>query len=179
VPAAGVVVENQVARVLARARRLEKVGGRLDRRNPFQRRRAISRRSFARGQAEGADDGAEAVLVGMPGSGKVTIGTQAGPGARRSTADNDAQIVETTGSTITRSSSRAKRGVSVRTKWEVVRAAEGGETQECSVARAVVGRHFTEAATPLPGNRVYLESVTAEGDPAQYGGYGPPAADSG
>ena len=103
VPAAGVVVETMVALVLARAA-LEKFGGDSlaeTRANIDNYRRAVAdtRAVGAAGTGVGLM-APKAVLVGMPGSGKSTIGRRLAKAMQLPLLDTDAKIVETTGRSI-------------------------------------------------------------------------------
>ena len=121
VPAAGVVVETMVALVLARAA-LEKFGGDSlaeTRANIDTYLRAVARpRAAATATRAGVGLMApKAVLMGMPGSGKSTIGRRLAKSMGLTLLDTDAKIVETTGRTIadifattaSRSSAESKR----------------------------------------------------------------------
>ena len=112
VPAAGVVVETMVALVLARAT-LEKFGGDSlteTRANVDNYLRAVRTRGAKQEEAErepvlAAGSGVglmapKAVLVGLPGSGKSTIGRRLAKALNLTLLDTDAAIEETTGRTI-------------------------------------------------------------------------------
>ena len=103
VPAAGVVVETMVALVLARAA-LEKFGGDSlteTRANVDNYLRAVAEREplLAAGSGVGLM-APKAVLVGLPGSGKSTIGRRLAKALNLTLLDTDAAIEETTGRTI-------------------------------------------------------------------------------
>ncbi len=103
VPAAGVVVETMVALVLARAA-LEKFGGDSlteTRANIDSYLRSVAERepSIAAGTGVGLM-APKAVLVGLPGSGKSTIGRRLAKALDLPLLDTDAEIEETTGRTI-------------------------------------------------------------------------------
>ena len=98
VPAAGVVVETMVALVLARAA-LEKFGGDSLSRDAGQHRQLSARRGRTRAvRAAGTGVGLmapKAVLVGLPGSGKSTIGRRLAKALDVALLDTDAAIEET------------------------------------------------------------------------------------